>query len=335
MGGVSKFRVGLFMIGAVALLVAMLFFLGMSDLFVHKAHLATLFGESVQGLAVGSAVKYKGVAVGTVDDIVIQVDDKRIRVNMSVELNTFRKSQSPGALFRNQEEFDQFLKKEIFEGLRCRLEYAGITGLRYVELDYYVPPGPPAEKATELNDSSTLFIPSSPSAFKDIAKSLNTSLERISRIRFEEISDNLVNSLSDINRLLAAPEIRDTLQHLNSMSVNLDRTTGSINRVVTEERLQKIAEQTEQSLQAIQMLSDRISADADRADLPACAAAFRDAASVIQEAAAAIASRRQDLAVTMEKLGRALDSLRELTDMLNQDPSALVRGRRQPAADPD
>ena len=333
MSGVSKFRVGLFMISAVALLIAMLFFLGMSDLFVHKAHLATLFGESVQGLAVGSAVKYKGVAVGTVDDIVIQVDDKRIRVNMSVELNTFRKSHASGSLFRNQAEFDRFLEKEINEGLRCRLEYAGITGLRYVDFDYYAPPGPPAEKAGELNDPSTFFIPSSPSAFKDIAKSLNTSLERISKIRFEEISDNLVNSLSDINRLLAAPEIKDTLRHLNSMSINLDRATGSINQVVTEERLQNIAEQTEQTLQAIRSLSDRISADADRVDLPACAVAFRDAASVIQEAAEAIASRRQDLAVTMEKLGRALDSLRELTDMLNQDPSALVRGRRQPGSE--
>ncbi len=329
MSGISKLRVGMFIVGATALLIAMLFFLGMSDLFVHKAHLATLFSESVQGLTVGSAVKYKGVSVGTVDDIIIQVDDKRIRVNMSVELSNFRKSQPSGLLFRNQSEFDQFLKKEMREGLRCRLEYAGITGLRYVDLDYYSSPAS-QEETTGLNDSSVLFIPSSPSAFKDVAKSLNTSLERISKIRFEEISDNLVNSLSDINRILAAPEIRDTLQHLNSMSVNMDRTTASINRVITEERLQMIADKTEHSLQSIGALSDQISSNAERIDLPACAEAFRSAAAEIREAADMIVSRKQDLTATMDKLNRTLDLLQELTDTLIQDPGSIIRGRRSP-----
>ena len=54
----QKFRIGLFVLGGVAVLLAMLFFFGLSNLFTHRAKVQSFFSESVQGLTVGSAVKY-------------------------------------------------------------------------------------------------------------------------------------------------------------------------------------------------------------------------------------------------------------------------------------
>ena len=62
----QKINIGLFVIGGLALLIAILFFLGMTDIFTTKATVQTFFSESVQGLTVGSAVKYRGVPLRNV-----------------------------------------------------------------------------------------------------------------------------------------------------------------------------------------------------------------------------------------------------------------------------
>ena len=85
----NKFRLGLFVLAGTVLFIAGLFVLGLEGLFVKKAHFVTLFPESVQGLTIGSPIKYKGVPIGTVAKISIQVEDKLIRVDMDINLSGF------------------------------------------------------------------------------------------------------------------------------------------------------------------------------------------------------------------------------------------------------
>ena len=85
----QKLRIGMFVIGGVLLLLIMLFFFGMSDFFTHKVAVRTYFSESVQGLTVGSGVKYRGVPIGTVSKIAIRVSDKLVEVNMEIQLDHF------------------------------------------------------------------------------------------------------------------------------------------------------------------------------------------------------------------------------------------------------
>ena len=84
-----NFRLGLFVTGGIVLFLAILFFLGMSDLFTNKAVLRTSFTESVQGLTVGSPVKYRGVPIGTVKRIAIRVADKLVQVDMEIQRDLF------------------------------------------------------------------------------------------------------------------------------------------------------------------------------------------------------------------------------------------------------
>lgn len=334
MAKVNNFTQGLFILGALALGAAMLFFFGVSDIFVRKAHLVTYFSESVQGLAVGSPVKYKGVTIGDVRAITIRVEDKIIRVDMDVQLKVFSKGNAQS--YRDQAEFAQFLNKEITEGLRSRLEYAGITGLRYIELDYYAHSGDtPKWETSAANAHDELLVPSTPSVFKDLLKSLNTSLERISKMRFEEISDNLVSSLSDINRLLSSPEIRDTITHLKGMAINLDRTSGAINKVVTEEKLRQTLDLVDATLTNSRNLAAELEKQLKSAQIEQTSAAFRQTAVDVGDAAQVLVNRRRELDQTMLKLRETLDSLRELLNLLNQDPSALLRGKQGPVMSPE
>ena len=299
----QNFRIGLFVLGAVAVLLAMLFFFGLSDIFTHRAGLQSFFSESVQGLTVGSAVKYRGVPIGTVTRILIRVSDKLVQVDMEVDFDTFvsKRAKNRG---EQEQEFRRFFQAELEQGMRCRLEYTGITGLRYIDFDYFATPGESLrEPPADARRTGVLYIPSVPSSFHDLLAALGTSLERISRVRFEEISDGLERSLSELSGLLSDPALKSAINRINDAAENLESGSRTITRVFSEAR-QLITESRE-------------------AKIPQSTEAFRNAAD-------AFIDGQSQLANTLEKLNQALDSLRELADYLNQDPGSLLSGKKKP-----
>ena len=122
------FITGAFVAGAMLLLIAAMFCLGLADEFAERVYLATTFSESVQGLTKGSAVKYKGVPIGQVDKISILPEERIIRVDMSIDPKTFPTMSA--------DEVEDFCRNAVKSGLSCRLDLAGITGMRYIEMDY-------------------------------------------------------------------------------------------------------------------------------------------------------------------------------------------------------
>ena len=80
----SKFKLGLFIIFAAVVFFAALFILGTMDRFKEKAYISTLVSESVQGLSIGSSVKYQGVPIGSVREIAIYPRGNVIRIDMEI-----------------------------------------------------------------------------------------------------------------------------------------------------------------------------------------------------------------------------------------------------------
>src|SRR5215471_13762638 len=122
------FKIGLFVIGATVALVILLVLLGAGKLFQSKIVMETYFNESVQGLEVGSKVKYRGVIVGEVKSIGFTYTryqlDKRLRyvmVEATILPRLIGGRTSAGDLTR-----PDALKAEIEKGLRVRLAPQGI-----------------------------------------------------------------------------------------------------------------------------------------------------------------------------------------------------------------
>ena len=317
----QKIKIGLFVIGGLALLIAILFFLGMTDIFTNKATVQTFFSESVQGLTVGSAVKYRGVPIGNVTKISIRVTDKLVQVDMAVELEHFV---SGGEKGQQRSDFRRFFQSELEQGMRCRLEYAGITGMRYIDFDYFATPGQTLpEPQAGMLEPGTLYIPAVPSPFRDILKAIGTSLDRISRIRFEEISDGLERSLSELSGLLGDPALKSTIVRINDAAENLELGSRTLSRVFSEERLNRLMTVLEEDLDNVNKLTGQLIRETRDAKLPESAAAFRDASN-------AISFSQDELANTLTKLNQTLDALTELADSLSADPSSIVSGKKKP-----
>ena len=65
----SYFRIGVFLMSAIAITIVGMVALGGGRWFKNIESFESYFDESVQGLTVGSPIKYRGVQVGTVESV--------------------------------------------------------------------------------------------------------------------------------------------------------------------------------------------------------------------------------------------------------------------------
>jgi phospholipid/cholesterol/gamma-HCH transport system substrate-binding protein len=94
-----KVRLGLFVAGGLALFVLAIFIIGkQKNLFNPVYRLTTTF-YNVSGLQVGNNIRFSGIVIGTVDNIVI-INDSTVRVDMLIrkEVRQFIKSDSEVAI---------------------------------------------------------------------------------------------------------------------------------------------------------------------------------------------------------------------------------------------
>ena len=314
----QKLKLGIFVVSGLLLLILALFFLGLADLFVEKVEIATRFEESVQGLSVGSEVKYRGVQVGNVSQIAIQMETKTVWVTMQIEPRYFFSSKD------RQQDFEELFREELKNGLSCRLEYAGITGMKFIDFDYFRSENQLTTPPKEYPGSNrAIYAVSVPSTFEDISSTVFQAMERLAEIPLEEISTELVGSLQQLSGLLADPMIKTTIARIGEVAENIEHSTGAIDQTLQAGHLNRLFNEASQSLEAFEKLISTVEQQVLAMQLPQSSAAVRSAAGSVTEV-------QPDLEETIRQLNRTLDSIRQLSDYLNQDPEALLKGKAAP-----
>ena len=309
----AKIRCGLFLVGGVLVLLLLLFLLGGRDLFVRKAAIRTAFVESVQGLSVGSAVKYRGAPVGSVSKITILVKQKIVQVDMEIELDSFG-----GTI----DSFEIYFRSELKQGLRCRMEFLGITGMKFIDLDYFAKESDKLPEVPDfMGDPAAIYVPSVPSSFRDISQSLVTAVENISKIKFEELAEKIDRALTDVSTLLADPAIKSTIARINDAAANLEMTSSAVARSLDEKRILNLLEMLQTALKKWDLLVNTVTGEVNRAKLAESTESFRSAADSITES-------RREFANSLKKFNQLVDSIRMLTDYLEQDPNSIINGKK-------
>jgi len=94
-----KIRLGLFVIGGIALFVFAIFIIGKQKNLFNPVFMLTSTFYNVSGLQVGNNIRFSGITVGTVDDIRI-INDSTVRVDMMIQkdIRKFIKSDSKVAI---------------------------------------------------------------------------------------------------------------------------------------------------------------------------------------------------------------------------------------------
>ncbi len=325
----SKFKLGLFIIFAAIVFFAALFILGTMDRFKEKAYISTLVSESVQGLSVGSSVKYQGVPIGSVREIMIYPGDNVIRIDMEINISNF-KIQQPGhtPVTITVDEFNANIGKSVEKGLRCRMELEGITGSKYIELqpaqDSVPPPYDIAEFGLEYP-----YVPSQPSLISDLRGSVTTILAKLESIDYKGISDRTNAVLDSINERVNSPKFDETIDNVNAMvnearkSIeNLENLTGSDIR----DKIDTISQNVNTAVNAVESLTKSVEVEIKSIE-------FAQISENLRSFLSTAIRTSNTLDDTLLNVNNGVDALIELILYIDSDPSALIQGKKKPKSD--
>jgi len=216
----SKFLIGLFLIIGTLICAAVIIWIGASGMFTKGFLYATYFDESVQGLQVDSAIKYRGVEIGKVQSIGVAPDYRLIEVIMKIDL-------------------ENFLQKKIIATLKT----AGITGIVFIELDQIKPDDLSASPKIDF-DSRYPVIPSRKSGIGRFLDEAGTIMQNVKSIDIKGISDQLKNTSRAIENFIGGKRTNNIMNHLESASNNLDQTAARINKMVAEGKVDQLTNET-------------------------------------------------------------------------------------------
>lgn len=322
------FRIGLLTVLSVIIFVGALFFLGLAEEFEERIHFATTFRESVQGLNKGAAVKFKGVPIGTVEKITIQPQNPIIRVDMLIDPSVFSDLAAEKNDLVRREMMNKFYQKAQQDGLCCFLELAGITGFRYIEMDYKKPEQQRKEKLPAIKEPDVYYFPSAPNTFNSIVEAISQSLDKIARIDIDLISGELVNNLTALNKILSDPSLKNTIERMNAISQNVENISKSFSEHLTPEELEKLLNGVNTNLQNLNSLTAEVKTKLSAVDTEKLNKRLDDILASGNQLVRDIKDDSSDVMHFVQELNRTVQNINDLVNDLKQDPSSLIRGKK-------
>ena len=305
----SSALIGAFVLGGIALAVLGITIFGSGRLFKKTTPFVMYFPGSVDGLNVGAPVKFKGVEIGSVTQIRINMGEYRTddaRIPVSVEIDDSRATQE-GA--KTNEDYVRALIHD--RGLRAQLQPQSLlTGLLFVQLDFF----PDTPIVTVLPpDSPYREIPTVPTTLAEVQQTIARVLAKAEKADIEGMLATAREALEGIRGVVTSPELRrfeaglpGTLEHLDEavvsfrqLATRLDGETGPL-----------IADLRQAATRADETLHE-----------------WKGTATRLNGALDPDSALRNQLTTALAELTGATRSVRLLADFLERNPSAVIRGR--------
>lgn len=314
----TKFTVGLFVMIGLVIAIVTIMWLGKSHYFEEGQHYIAYFDESVQGLAKDSPVKYRGVSIGRVDNIVVAPDATLIKVILKIESG---------------------LKLEDhLEDIVAELKSVGITGIMFIELERKKDGEPDLSPETTF-PSEHPIIATKPSSISKIIKGIDNVLNQINALdlqgitgkfkttldtinktvsdaQIEKISSDIKASLDKVELILDVKKWKNIMESIgnagssfNNFSVNADKTVGKIDSIVEENKKEftEAISNFKHTMKHAHIL-------------------MGDGSKLIKNADVKLSILQRQLFITLQNLEKASYNMNRLLDLISDQPSQLIFG---------
>jgi paraquat-inducible protein B len=280
------------------------------------------FNVSLKGLDPGAPVKFRGVTIGKVQEVLIRhnqsSDDFAMPVIIAIDTSLTQ---------RKSDEHIQFGKDRlgylIQQGFRARLDAESlVTGVLYIGMERL--PNPPAPVFHQLKPEYP-EIPTVPSQVQQLLASLD-------RVDLGGLSEKLSALLSRADT---------SLSQLNVAEINAGVTNllGSANRVVTTPDLTNSFTHLRQALSQAEVVLKRVDGRVDPLadsltntlfDAQTTLAGLRTAVRHVSDLLSPDSAIPPDLQQALEQLSNAGRAIADLAGFLERNPNALLAGRKLP-----
>ncbi len=287
--------------------------------FQHDTYYETYFNESVEGLVVGSPVKFRGVNVGTVTQIafvgsVYPKLAKGERINNKFARYIYVKMalKVPFMEGLNEEQAKRILHGAIEQGLRIRLTPSGLTGTVYLELNYN---RSSTKKVLPITwHPQSYYIPSSPSTFTQLTDLFN----EVHKANIPKIFNNMNTLLDNANMTIVKGQFdkvglksQVALDSITKTSKHLDALISDFDKVVKNKDLDQAMKNFEQmsaSLKGSVMILSH----------------------TLNKANVVVASQQKQLQNMINNFDAMSENMRALTANLKDYPSQAIFGKAPP-----
>ena len=290
----NYFRLGLFVLAAIGVLVAVILIFGSGQLFKQSFVIETYIKQSVTGLDTGASVRFRGVKIGQVTLIGLSGDmyEKDIPFPKRSEYVVVR-------MKILGETMDEDLISELVKNnLRAQVKSQGITGVNYIEFNFTpnantYPPLPYDWKPAYPT------IPSLPNQADQIIGGIQKLIDGMNQLNVDGTQKKFDALLSNLNTMMAG---------------NGKDNDGII-----------------QSVKDLNILLARIAKVTDKDELNVL---MRELVGAMVSLRQTITSIQGDSAITIENLKQTSEQLNELTRIASQSPASLIWSEPPPRITP-
>ncbi len=299
------FELGLLALAALAALVIAGFVLGLRGLGAATVDYHTYFDESVQGLDIGAQVKYRGVRIGNVSSIAIAPDRRHVAVGLAL---IAREAEQRGLAAAHP-------------ALRTQLASQGLTGVKFVEIDFTDPaanpppvlPFPPGPR----------YVPSRTSTIKGLEESLQGVGQRL-----PELVDHAVSTLTKLEGLIDALRGNAVPRRLTDALAGVGAAAGDIRRLAQHLDRAQLGDRAAGVLGRIDDAATRLSTALDQlGGKQGLIASARRAIDSFGSLGAGASGSTAELERVLREIGDAALAFRELVEDIDRDPDMLLKGR--------
>jgi ABC-type transporter Mla subunit MlaD len=342
----NYFKLGLFVIGALVAGAVLLVAIGSGRWFQKKITVESYFNESVQGLDIGSKLKYRGVSIGEVTRIGFTYNKYQLDKPMSERSRyVLVESQLAPRLLGGRAGAGDLTNPEgahmeVERGLRMRLAPQGITGTSYLEIDYADPP-PPILPIDWTPDN--IYIPSAPSTVTAIVNAAAEIMDRLHKLDIEGTVANFNKLLVTTNARIDAIDTKSISQRTDRVLAKVETTLDNIDgKKLSTEAVALLAELRASNVElkktlanpAFQKLPDDAAAAVARVkDLvsdPKLTKTVANLERTMSRLDRVLGGGETDLATTIDNLRQITDNLRDLTEETKRYPANVIFGAPPP-----
>lgn len=307
----EEVKVGLFVVGAVLLLVLALALVGGLNVFQQPRNTYTLRTHFAGGVEAGAPVRYAGIKIGRVDGTALDPRDPgRVVVTISVDTQTPIRADSKAAV-----------------------SSLGLLGENYIEIHpgsqqaALLPSGSeiPVQEAVrwaELVDRFGSATQEAQGLIADARPRVTAALDNIKDLTDEENRRRVRRVLARMDEVLtdAQPRVKTVLANFESSSGKIDKFMDDIK--TTRANLDDLLKNWGQL------------AGGDQADVQLTLRKLRDtlarAEQSMEEVRSLLEANREHLDVTLENIRVSSENVREITDTVKQRPASLVWSKNPP-----
>ena len=320
--------IGAFVIAALAMVVIGVLWLSGNDLFKKQQEAMIYYKGNVTGLYVGAPVGFRGVSIGQVENIDIQVDSATLKALVPVR----SRLRTDALHFSGADKGAPVdLPTLVQRGLRARLvAQSFVTGQKSIELDFV-----PNTPATLIGGGTRPEIPA-------LAERFGALIDQVAELPLADTVQEIRETVKELRGTLTSVQrTLDGTQKVLASASNEVGQAGNASREtlrVASEAIRQVQVNSAATLASITQLSDatKQTVVAAQPDLQRTLAGTREAAESakvamnrVAEMTAPDAALRAYLDAALRDLSQPARGLRDWSELLEEKPNAVIFGNKR------